>query len=65
MLTDGQVLAEDLQSTLTAAYASWDRVRRADDADASVRRLLLNVDLGRFPRKRPREIPLTAGTPCG
>lgn len=65
MLTDDQVPAEDLaQSTLTAAYASWS-VRRAVDPDASVRRILLNVHVGRFRRKRPREVPLTAETPSG
>ena len=61
LLTDDQGLAEDLaQSTLTAAYASWNRVRRADDPDAYVRRILLNAHLGRFRRKRPAEISLAA-----
>ncbi|MEY9875773.1 RNA polymerase sigma-70 factor (sigma-E family) [Streptacidiphilus sp. MAP12-33] len=61
LLTDDQGLAEDLaQSALTAVYASWNRVRRADDPDAYARRILLNTHLGRFRRKRPKEIPLVA-----
>ncbi|RAG84179.1 SigE family RNA polymerase sigma factor [Streptacidiphilus pinicola] len=61
LLTDDQGLAEDLaQSTLTAVYASWSRVRRADDPDAYARRILLNSHLSRFRRKRPREIPLAS-----
>ncbi|SEK26729.1 SigE family RNA polymerase sigma factor [Streptacidiphilus jiangxiensis] len=61
LLTDDQGLAEDLaQSALTAVYASWSRVRRADDPDAYARRILLNAHLGRFRRKRPMEVPLVA-----
>ena len=62
LLTDDQGLAEDLaQSTLTAVYASWSRVRRADDPDAYARRILLNSHIRRFRRKRPTEIPLVTG----
>ena len=48
--------AEDLaQITLARAYASWGRVRRADDPDAYVRRILINADHGRFRKRRVRE----------
>jgi DNA-directed RNA polymerase specialized sigma24 family protein len=42
-LTGDRGLAEDLaQTALVNAYASWPRVRKADDPDAYVRRILLN-----------------------
>jgi sigma-70-like protein len=43
-LTGDRWLAEDLaQTALASAYASWWRVRRADDPDAYVRRILINA----------------------
>jgi RNA polymerase sigma-70 factor (sigma-E family) len=48
--------AEDLaQITLAKAYASWGRVRRADDPDAYVRRILINADHGRYRKRRVQE----------
>jgi RNA polymerase sigma-70 factor (sigma-E family) len=48
--------AEDLaQITLAKAYASWARVRRADDPDAYVRRILINAQNTRFRKRRVRE----------
>lgn len=48
--------AEDLaQITLAKAYASWARVRRADDPDAYVRRILINAHHTRFRKRRVRE----------
>jgi RNA polymerase sigma-70 factor (sigma-E family) len=48
--------AEDLaQVTLAKAYASWGRVRRADDPDSYVRRILINADHSRFRKHRVGE----------
>lgn len=59
LLAEDRGLAEDLaQSALTAVYASWGRVRKAEDPDAYARRVLVNAHLRRFRRKRPVEIPL-------
>jgi RNA polymerase sigma-70 factor (sigma-E family) len=55
-LTGDRGLAEDLaQNTLVNAYASWPRVRRADDPDAYVRRILLNSFHGGFRKRRVAE----------
>ena len=52
-LTGDRWLAEDLaQTALVSAYASWWRVRRADDPDAYVRRILINASKSRFRRHR-------------
>ena len=57
-LTGDRWLAEDLaQTALASAYASWWRVRRADDPDAYVRRILINASKGRFRRRRVSEQP--------
>jgi len=55
-LTGDRGLAEDLaQATLASAYASWPRVRRADDPDAYVRRILINSFRGRFRKRQVTE----------
>lgn len=55
-LTGDRGFAEDLaQTTLVSAYASWSRVRKADDPDAYVRRILLNAFRGGFRRRRVAE----------
>lgn len=55
-LTGDRGLAEDLaQATLASAYASWPRVRRADDPDAYARRILLNTFRGGFRKRRVAE----------
>lgn len=55
-LTGDRGLAEDLaQTTLVNAYASWPRVRKADDPDAYVRRMLLNAFRGGFRKRRVTE----------
>ena len=55
-LTGDRGLAEDLaQSALAKAYASWARVRRADDPDAYVRRILINANSNRFRKRRVSE----------
>src|SRR5579859_3233809 len=57
-LTGDRWLAEDLaQTALASAYASWWRVRRADDPDAYVRRILINASKSRFRRHRASEQP--------
>ncbi len=57
-LTGDRWLAEDLaQTALASAYASWWRVRRADDPDAYVRRILVNASRSRFRRHRVTEQP--------
>jgi RNA polymerase sigma-70 factor (sigma-E family) len=55
-LTGDRWLAEDLaQTALAGACAAWGRVRRADDPDAYVRRILINASNRRFRRRRPAE----------
>jgi RNA polymerase sigma-70 factor (sigma-E family) len=50
--------AEDLvQSTLVKCYVSWSRVRRADDRDAYVYRVLLNTHRSLMRRMSSRETP--------
>jgi RNA polymerase sigma-70 factor (sigma-E family) len=57
-LTGDRWLAEDLaQTALAKAYAAWWRVRRADDPDAYVRRILINASNSRFRRRRVTERP--------
>jgi RNA polymerase sigma factor (sigma-70 family) len=63
LLTGDRHLAEDLaQTALTKVYASWRRVRKADDVDAYVRRVLVNANAGRF-RKRRVDEQLTDAVP--
>ena len=55
-LTGDRWLAEDIaQAALATAYAAWWRVRRADDPDAYVRRILINTSHRRFRRRRVTE----------
>jgi RNA polymerase sigma-70 factor (sigma-E family) len=72
-LTGDSWLAEDLaQTALASAYASWWRVRRADDPDAYVRRILINASKSRLRRGRvteqaagpPAEVPDPAADPA-
>src|SRR5215472_1650766 len=50
-LTGDRQLAEDLAQTAFAkAYASWSRVRRADNPDAYLRRIVVNANSTRFLR---------------
>jgi RNA polymerase sigma-70 factor (sigma-E family) len=61
-LTGDPGLAEDLaQTALANAYAAWSRVRRADDQDAYLRRIVLNAYRAGFRKPRVRE--LLTGTP--
>ena len=55
-LTGDRWLAEDLaQTALASACTSWWRVRRADDPDAYVRRILITASNRGFRRRRPAE----------
>jgi RNA polymerase sigma-70 factor (sigma-E family) len=55
-ITGDRGLAEDLaQTALANAYAAWPRVRRADDPDAYLRRIVLNAHRGGFRKRRVRE----------
>jgi RNA polymerase sigma-70 factor (sigma-E family) len=63
-LTGDRWLAEDLaQTALASAYAAWWRVRRADDPDAYVRRILINASKRRFRRSRLSEQPSDSELP--
>lgn len=62
-LTGDLQLAEDLAQTAFArAYASWGRVRRADDPDAYLRKIVVNANRSRFRKRRVTEV-LTATLP--
>ncbi|MGN6678044.1 MAG: SigE family RNA polymerase sigma factor [Streptosporangiaceae bacterium] len=55
-VTGDRGLAEDLaQTALANAYASWSKVRKADDPDAYVRRIVLNAHRGTFRKRRVSE----------
>lgn len=50
-------LAQDLvQTALAKAYVSWRRVSNSDNADAYVRRILVNAHLSRLRKRRVREL---------
>ncbi len=62
-LTGDLQLAEDLAQTAFArAYASWSRVRRADNPDAYLRRIVVNANKNRFRKLRVSET-LTPAVP--
>ncbi len=62
-LTGDLQLAEDLAQTAFArAYASWGRVRRADNPDAYLRRIVVNANKNRFRKLRVDEL-LTDSVP--
>lgn len=61
LLTGDRHDAEDLaQTALMKVFASWNRVRRADNADAYLRRVLVNCNLTRFRKRRVAEYPVSA-----
>lgn len=62
-LTGDRGHAEDsAQAALVKAYTHWGRVRRADDPDAYVRRILIDINHRRFRKQRVVEMP-TDGLP--
>jgi len=55
-LTGDERLAEDLaRAALARVYASWPRVLRAGDPDVYLRRIVLNVSLGKASGRRVRK----------
>jgi RNA polymerase sigma-70 factor (sigma-E family) len=55
-LTGDPGLAEDLaQTALANAYASWSRVRRSNDPDRYLTKILLNAHRGGFRKRRVHE----------
>ncbi|HZO66980.1 MAG TPA: SigE family RNA polymerase sigma factor [Kribbellaceae bacterium] len=59
VLTGDAVLGEDaVQDALTTACAKWSRIRRADDPDAYVRRMIVNAHVSWWRRFRRREAPV-------
>jgi RNA polymerase sigma-70 factor (sigma-E family) len=63
LLTGDPWHAEDLaQTALVRVFASWSRVRAADDMDAYTMRILINQNKNRFRRRRVVE-DLTAVPP--
>jgi RNA polymerase sigma-70 factor (sigma-E family) len=57
LLTGDHHEAEDLvQATLAKLYPVWSRVRRLDSPDAYVHRSLVNNNLGRYRRRRVRQL---------
>ncbi|MCU1592487.1 MAG: polymerase, sigma-24 subunit, subfamily [Frankiales bacterium] len=55
-LTGQRPAGEDLlQTALTRAYLSWGKVQAAGDADAYVRRIVVNTHLSLLRRRRVRE----------
>lgn len=49
---------EALQTALTSACAKWSRVRRADDPEAYVRRMIVNAHISWWRSFRRRETPV-------
>lgn len=64
-LTGDRGHAEDsAQAAFARAYASWSRIKRTDDPDAYVRRIVINENRNRFRKRRvpeylPGELPET------
>ena len=59
LVTGSQHAAEDaVQSALTRACEKWSRVRRADDPDAYVRRMVVNAHVSGWRRAGRRESPV-------
>jgi RNA polymerase sigma-70 factor (sigma-E family) len=56
LLTGHHQDAEDLvQAALAKAYVKWERVRRTDDPDAYVWRIMINTNADRLRRMKVRE----------
>ena len=59
LVTGSQHAAEDaVQSALERACRKWSRVRRADDPDAYVRRMIVNAHVSDWRRAARRESPV-------
>jgi RNA polymerase sigma-70 factor (sigma-E family) len=63
VLTGDSNLAEDaVQDALTTACARWNRVSRADDPEAYVKRMVVNAHISWWRRFRKREAPAAEPT---
>lgn len=61
LVTGSQQAAEDaVQSALVRACEKWSRVRRTDDPDAYVRRMVVNAHVSAWRRAGKRESPVAA-----
>jgi RNA polymerase sigma-70 factor (sigma-E family) len=59
LVTGSQQAAEDaVQSALVSACEKWARVRRRDDPDAYVRRMIVNAHISAWRRAGKRESPV-------
>ena len=59
LLTGDRHDAEDLaQAAMVKIFSYWHRVRRADNVDAYVQRVLINCNSTRFRKRRVRESPV-------
>ena len=59
LVTGSQQTAEDaVQSALESACRKWTRVRRADDPDAYVRRMIVNAHVSDWRRAARKESPV-------
>jgi len=59
LLTGDRHDAEDLaQATFERACAAWNKVRRADNPEAYLQRVLVNCHRGRFRKRRVAEHPV-------
>ncbi|MEV6629200.1 SigE family RNA polymerase sigma factor [Actinoplanes sp. NPDC051470] len=58
LLTGDRHRAEDLvQEALAKAYLKWDRIRRTDQPDVYVRRVLVNASRAWWRRRSSHEVP--------
>ena len=64
VLTGDPSDAEDVvQDVLARALPRWDRINRAEDPDAYLRRMLVNANISRWRRFRRRETPFAEVVP--
>jgi RNA polymerase sigma-70 factor (sigma-E family) len=64
LVTGSQHAAEDaVQAALTRACERWSRVRRADDPDAYVRRMVVNAHVSAWRRSGRRELSVAEVRP--
>ncbi len=64
LMTGSQEGAEEsVQTALTKACEQWSRVRRLDDRDAYVRRMIVNAHISWWRRFRRREVPVPSAHP--
>jgi RNA polymerase sigma-70 factor (sigma-E family) len=57
---DWHLAHDHVQEALARAYQHWPRVRRADNPDAYVRRILINEVRDRHRRRREKDLPVAS-----